>query len=138
MGDTEMSGIIPERKVARISDEGYSSDISPTKIEVDEKVTKDLIKKESEEFKTKYFVKKILYNSANGVIYDGKWCNIYVYLEYCRCFLNICLNFEILNLSKVLIYSKVSKSTQIFSPKFVILDFCTKHEILIHNFKLLF
>ena len=115
MGDTEMSGIIPERKVARISDEGYSSDISPTKIEVDEKVTKDLIKKESEEFKTKYFVKKILYNSANGVIYDGKYGVIFLLTSnFGDFFLNICLKFKILNLSKILIHSKLSKFVQNF------------------------
>lgn len=71
MGDIIMAEI-PEKKITRISDEGYSSDLSPTKIEHDEKATKLLIKQESEEFKTKYFVRKILYNSANGVIYDGK------------------------------------------------------------------
>ena len=74
MSSEKMEVEIPERiPEKRPSDEGYSSDISPSKIiESGEKSIKTLIKQETEEFKAKYFVRKILYNSANGVIYEGK------------------------------------------------------------------
>ena len=74
--EVEISNPIPERTEKRPSDEGYSSDLSPSKvIESEEKYKnlKALIKQETEEFKTKYFVRKILYNSANGVIYEGNF-----------------------------------------------------------------
>jgi len=67
----------------RRSDEGYNSDnseqsengISPTKIrKIDQgdEASKDEIEKEGETFKAKYHVRKVFYNSANGVIYTGK------------------------------------------------------------------
>ncbi|CBY12058.1 unnamed protein product [Oikopleura dioica] len=66
----------------RRSDEGYNSDnseqsengISPTKIrKIDQgdEASKDEIEKEGETFKAKYHVRKVFYNSANGVIYTG-------------------------------------------------------------------
>ena len=78
--EVEISNPIPERTEKRPSDEGYSSDLSPSKIIESEEKSKNLkalIKQETEEFKTKYFVRKILYNSANGVIYEGNFSSQY-------------------------------------------------------------
>ena len=66
-----MSDMEIDQEQRKLSDEGYGSDLSPIKNEDSDKNAKNLIKKESEEFKAKYFVKKILYNSANGVVYEG-------------------------------------------------------------------
>ena len=75
--------IMPQILLKRRSDEGYNSDnsensehgISPTKIrKIDEgdEASETEIKKEGETFKAKYHVRKVFYNSANGVIYTGK------------------------------------------------------------------
>ena len=59
------------QKSKRISDEGYQSDQSPIKNDCDtEKL--EIIEAEAIEFKNKYTVTKMMYNSANGVIYEGK------------------------------------------------------------------
>jgi hypothetical protein len=74
---------MPQISLKRRSDEGYNSDnseqsengISPTKIrKIDQgdEASKDEIEKEGETFKEKYHVRKVFYNSANGVIYTGK------------------------------------------------------------------
>ena len=44
-------------------DEGYNSDTE---------ITRNSIEKDAIKFKTKYFVEKLLHNSANGLIYTGK------------------------------------------------------------------
>ena len=65
-----------EMETERLSDDGYGTDhrsptISPTKGQ-SEKLNLKLINKDSKEFRTKYFTEKVLNNSANGVIYQGK------------------------------------------------------------------
>ena len=44
-------------------DEGYNSDTE---------IYRNSIEKDAIRFKTKYFVEKLLHNSANGLIYTGK------------------------------------------------------------------
>lgn len=58
------------QKSKRISDEGYQSDQSPIKNDCD-KEKLEIIEAEAIEFKNKYTVTKMMYNSANGVIYEG-------------------------------------------------------------------
>ena len=43
-------------------DEGYNSDTE---------ISRNSIEKDAIRFKTKYFVEKLLHNSANGLIYTG-------------------------------------------------------------------
>ena len=52
------------------SDDGYGTD-SPT-ISPSKELNVKQINRESREFRTKYFTEKVLNNSANGVIYQGK------------------------------------------------------------------
>ena len=59
------------KSTKRTSDEGYHSDDSPIKLESDLETQAKMISKESEKFKEKYQAIKIMYNSANGVIYEG-------------------------------------------------------------------
>ena len=57
----------------RISDEGYQSDESPNKklkFEIEKNQT---IEEQLKEFNEKYIVTKIMYDSANGVIYEGNF-----------------------------------------------------------------
>ena len=56
----------------RNSDEGYNSDLSLSPRENSREEFK-IINREVKEFKEKYFVEKLLNNSANGVIYTGKF-----------------------------------------------------------------
>lgn len=60
-----------ERDQNRQSDEGYTSDLSPSKNEYSRESLK-LIAKEAVEFREKYFVEKLKNNSVNGVIYQGE------------------------------------------------------------------
>merc|ERR1712008_294545 len=61
----------------RLSDDGYSTDVSPTisptkeRINQENKLNAKLINKDSKEFRSKYYTEKVLNNSANGVIYQG-------------------------------------------------------------------
>ena len=52
------------------SDDGYGTD-SPT-ISPSKELNVKQINRDSREFRTKYFTEKVLNNSANGVIYQGK------------------------------------------------------------------
>ena len=62
-----------------MSDEGYnSSPIKATKKSFpksrptdDERVAERIISRNQKDFKAKYFIEKVLINSANGVIYQG-------------------------------------------------------------------
>ena len=70
-----------ERRASLRSDEGYNSDHSElnksnerTSLEPSETVrltTEEIIAKDAIDFKQKYFVEKLINNSANGVIYKG-------------------------------------------------------------------
>ena len=58
----------------RLSDDGYSTDspsptISPSK---ENQLNVKQINREAREFRNKYFTEKVLNNSANGVIYQGR------------------------------------------------------------------
>ena len=76
--------LIPVRPLKRRSDEGYNSDHSGAdssdfpksakirKVDLGEAATKEEIDREGDIFKNKYHVRKVFYNSANGVIYTGK------------------------------------------------------------------
>ena len=66
------------------SDDGYGTDASfgsnecPTKSPIkyqkeDDRLNLRLIQKDSKDFRSKYFTEKVLNNSANGIIYQGKF-----------------------------------------------------------------
>ena len=60
-----------DRKNSGNSDEGYNSDLpSPTRDFTREELR--IITREAKEFKEKYVIEKMINNSANGVIYQGK------------------------------------------------------------------
>ena len=59
------------------SDEGYStsSHYSPLKSKVkseDERLRERFLVRQAKEFKQKYYIEKVIINSANGIIYQGK------------------------------------------------------------------
>ena len=69
--------MISNREI-RKSDEGYQSNdssnsptISPIKNNPECNINIKLINKEAKEFRSKYFTKHIINNSANGVVYEG-------------------------------------------------------------------
>ena len=62
--------IAMKRTSGRNSDEGYNSDLPSPQRDVSREELK-VIHREVKEFKEKYFVEKLLNNSANGVIYKG-------------------------------------------------------------------
>ena len=57
------------------SDEGYtSSHYSPLKSKVkseDERLRERFLVRQAKEFKQKYYIEKVIINSANGIIYQG-------------------------------------------------------------------
>ena len=65
-----------------MSDEGYTGS-SPLKapkksfnkdrITDDERAAERIISRSQKDFKSKYFIEKVLINSANGVIYQGQY-----------------------------------------------------------------
>lgn len=60
-----------KRNISQISDEGYNSDRSDRAAETTtEKIR--VLSRENRIFKEKYFVEKVINNSANGIIYKGK------------------------------------------------------------------
>lgn len=59
-----------KRKLSATSDEGYNSDLPSPKRECPRDHSRT-ITRESQEFKDKYQIEKIINNSANGVIYQG-------------------------------------------------------------------
>ena len=70
-----------ERRASLRSDEGYNSDHSELNksnerktVEPTESIrltTEEIIARDAIDFKQKYFVEKLINNSANGVIYKG-------------------------------------------------------------------
>lgn len=70
-----------ERRASLRSDEGYNSDHSELNksnerktLEPTESIrltTEEIIARDAIDFKQKYFVEKLINNSANGVIYKG-------------------------------------------------------------------
>ena len=72
-----------ERRASLRSDEGYNSDHSELNQSNERKAlerepneivkltTEEIIEKDAVDFKQKYFVEKLINNSANGVIYKG-------------------------------------------------------------------
>ena len=70
-----------ERRASLRSDEGYNSDHSELNQSNERKIlesseraqltTEEIIEKDAIDFKQKYFVEKLINNSANGVIYKG-------------------------------------------------------------------
>ena len=70
-----------ERRASLRSDEGYNSDHSELNQSNERKIlesseraqltTEEIIEKDAIVFKQKYFVEKLINNSANGVIYKG-------------------------------------------------------------------
>ena len=58
------------------SDEGYtSSHYSPLKSKVKsegERLRERFLVRQAKEFKQKYYIEKVIINSANGIIYQGK------------------------------------------------------------------
>ena len=71
-----------ERRASLRSDEGYNSDHSELNksnerktLEPTESIrltTEEIIARDAIDFKQKYFVEKLINNSANGVIYKGE------------------------------------------------------------------
>jgi hypothetical protein len=59
-----------KRNISQISDEGYNSDRSDRTENTTEKIR--VLSRENRIFKEKYFVEKVINNSANGIIYKGK------------------------------------------------------------------
>lgn len=59
-----------KRNISQISDEGYNSDRSDRTENTTEKIR--VLSIENRIFKEKYFVEKVINNSANGIIYKGK------------------------------------------------------------------
>jgi len=59
-----------KRNISQISDEGYNSDRSDRSENTTEKIR--VLSRENRIFKEKYFVEKVINNSANGIIYKGK------------------------------------------------------------------
>ena len=59
-----------KRNISQISDEGYNSDRSDRTETTTEKIR--VLSRENRIFKEKYFVEKVINNSANGIIYKGK------------------------------------------------------------------
>jgi len=66
------------------SDEGYtSSHYSPLKSKVkseDERLRERFLVRQAKEFKQKYYIEKVIINSANGIIYQGKKLHQIVHL----------------------------------------------------------
>lgn len=68
------------------SDEGYTSShyTSPLKSKVenrkseDERLRERFLVRQAKEFKQKYYIEKVIINSANGIIYQGKQVFSYV------------------------------------------------------------
>ena len=70
------------------SDEGYtSSHYSPLKSKVkseDERLRERFLVRQAKEFKQKYYIEKVIINSANGIIYQGKKLQVRIFgLKVC-------------------------------------------------------
>ena len=63
-------------RVSQHSDEGYGSDKTPSPFR-DTRENQKMVAKDVKEFKEKYVVEKLMNNSANGVIYKGKFSFIF-------------------------------------------------------------
>lgn len=79
------------------SDEGYtSSHYSPLKSKVkseDERLRERFLVRQAKEFKQKYYIEKVIINSANGIIYQGKKLQVRIFgLKMCLTPLNRSFN----------------------------------------------